>query len=118
MPSLATAKAQAVVNSITVGLILYCTVLALAFVVTYHVRASWWKTPTGQSIMTLWLVISAVFILSTVRQFVDPTSLAFLIFRLLVFASVPCVLTWHYILLIKAQRQARKERNGRTSFPE
>lgn len=99
-----------VIQNITLFLILYSTTVAVLFVLIYHVRASWWKSVTGLSIMTLWGVISAVFVLSSVRQFVDADNLFFLLFRLTIFASVPVVLTWHLVLLIKAQNKAERER--------
>lgn len=92
-------------------LIIYTFVASIGFCVAYHFMARWWETSFGMSLMIYQISMSAVLGLSTLRLITDNGE-GWAMIRLLVFIGVPVALTWRLAVLIKLQRDKRRERRG------
>ncbi|WP_068925056.1 putative phage holin [Planobispora rosea] len=93
-------------------LIYLSLVPALAFVVLYHLRVDWRATEMSRHVMTFMAVITSLLLVAVFRQ-LGGEETWFKALRLIVFAGLPYVLFQRLWLLIKAQAEARRERQER-----
>jgi hypothetical protein len=79
--------------------------------VLVYMRVPWWRSGTGQHLMSYMAVIAAVMLLGCVRLIIGRNEF-FEALRTTVFAGVPVVMWWRLILLIQEQRGDRRSRSG------
>lgn len=93
-------------------LVLLTFLSSLGFVVTYHFLARWWETEFGRSLMIYQIAMTVILGLSAFQTFTGFHHSALTVFGLVVFAVVPLALTWRLLVLIRAQRRARRDDDG------
>ena len=91
------------------GLLILTFLLATAYAIVYHFTARWWDTEFGRSLMSLKIAIAAVTGLGIPRILFGVNQHWYLILRVVVFVAVPLTLAWRLAVLIKIQRQSRRE---------
>jgi hypothetical protein len=91
------------------GLLILTFLLSLAYAITYHLVARWWETDFGRSLMSLKIALAVVTGLAAVRILFGVNADWYTALRLIVFVAVPLSLAWRLVVLIKIQRQSRKE---------
>lgn len=102
------------------ALIVVAALLADASALLYGLRFRWWEHPTGRHLFIYMTVIGSALSLWTVLlavrdQFVAaPAGEAgtWPYARLLVFAAIAWVLGWRLLIIIRAEREQRRERKG------
>ncbi|GIH91926.1 hypothetical protein Psi01_25560 [Planobispora siamensis] len=82
---------------------------ALAFVAIYFLRVDWRRSEMSRHVMAFMAVITALLMVAAFRQ-VAGEATWFKVLRLVVFSALPYVLIQRLWLLIKAQGEARRER--------
>jgi hypothetical protein len=98
-------------------LIHLCTIPALLSV-AWYARVPWWRSQVGRHLMSYMTVIAAVLALSSLRLLFGPTPVEdrttpwFDSLRIVVFAGMPPVLWWRFLLIVKEQRAGRADRSG------
>jgi hypothetical protein len=83
----------------------------LAFVVLYHLRVDWRASEMGRHVMTFMALIAALLLVAVLRQFVGDSTW-FQVVRMCVFAGLPYVLFQRLWLLLRAQAEVRRDREG------
>lgn len=99
--------------SIIIGntLVILSTAIALAFMITYHFKAYWWRSSDGRHVFAFMGVITAVLLLSSGRIVLgNPSWYVWL--RVAVFAGIPIVLAWHLVILLGAQSRRKIRTKG------
>lgn len=91
------------------GLLILTFLLAAAYAIVYHFTARWWESEFGRSLMSLKIAIAVVTGLALPRILFDSDQAWYQALRVIVFVAVPLTLAWRLAVLIKIQRQARKE---------
>jgi hypothetical protein len=91
------------------GLLIATCLLATAYAIVYHFTARWWETEFGRSLMSLKIAIALVTGLAIPRILTGANPAWYGMLRIVVFVAVPLTLAWRLAVLIKIQRQARKE---------
>lgn len=81
------------------------------FMVTYQVKARWWRSHDGIHVFSFMGVMTAVLVLATLRRCLDEPAW-YPVVSLIAFAGVPVVLLWRLRILLKAQstRKIRPKR--------
>jgi cytochrome bd-type quinol oxidase subunit 2 len=99
----------------TIGTILVIAdfIASLAFCVTYHVLARWWKTEFGKSLMIYQILMTLTLGLAIPRIIFGISSSIFEWARLIVFAVLPIAVVWRMVIMIKAQRKASEHDEDR-----
>lgn len=91
-------------------LVVWTFVVSFAFVVIYHLRAAWWESSFGKSLMTYQVAMTTVLGLSIVRLVLGGSEHPFFAWlRLGVFVVVPLALTWRIIVLVRLQRRRKND---------
>lgn len=96
------------VEILRVALILITFVASFIFVITYHLVAKWWSSEFGRSLMIYQVAMTIILGLSTLTAIFGRTGWIVAI-GLAVFLMIPIALIWRTVVLIKIQRQSRKE---------
>ena len=99
---------QALLATVGSVLLVYCAVVGTACVYV-HSRVDWRSTQMGRHVMWFMLALALTYDLGVVRIFFGDSDW-FSLLRLVVFIALPVVTTQRLWLLIKAQRDTRKER--------
>lgn len=100
-------------NSLAIILVLADLVTSLAFCITYHFVAKWWKHPFGVSIMVYQIIMSIIMFMTAVRWIVwtdTEPPIGYEMVRTLVFTLIPPTLLWRTWVLIKVQwKEGRRD---------
>ena len=92
------------------ALIIWTFLASAGFVILYHLKATWWGSDFGKSLMTYQLAMTLVLGLSIVRIVLGGSEHpAFVYFRLAVFVVVPLALTWRIVVLVRLQRRKKND---------
>ena len=86
----------------------------VAFAITYHLRASWWRSEVGRNLMAFAAAVGALClytVLATVWQGDKCVLMALRSFRTLVLLAVAGLMVQRTRLLLRAQRENR-DRTG------
>lgn len=90
--------------------ILYvATALLLVLCVYYHLTASWWKSPEGRHVMAWTICTAAIFLFLTSAVSGRLSLDAKLWVRIVVYGLFLWLGIWRFVLIAKAQRQAREQ---------
>lgn len=73
----------------------------LVFILTYHVVARWWKTPEGQNVMTLAVLLMLFSLVILIRRAGHPDAAR--IMTDIIFYLVGVTFLWRTGLLLRAQ---------------
>lgn len=92
---------------------------AIAFPIYYHLKARWWKTPTGRDLFTYSLVVALVYTVIVFRVIISPTwdPEMFKVYRVGIYVALAFVLWQRLYILIRAQQRRDQPRNHRPELP-
>ncbi len=96
------------IEFLRVALIGITFLASLAFVITYHVIAKWWSSEFGRSLMIYQVAMTAILGLSSLTSIFGRADWIVIV-GIPIFLVVPIALVWRTVVLIKIQRQAKKE---------
>lgn len=94
------------IMSLQVGVVVATFCCSVAFVVLYTVVARWWQSPLGRNLVAFDSALSLTLLPSVLHHaFGISSSLSepFAWFTLAAFATVPCVIVWRAVILLRAQ---------------
>jgi hypothetical protein len=89
------------------------TVVCAVFVVTYHVRVTWWRSEVGRNLMALAAAIGALFLYTVLASLWPGGCLAMVLrwVRTALALAIAAVMVQRTRMLLKAQREHR-DRTG------
>lgn len=99
------------IDQITEFLVGLSAAIGCVFMITYQIKARWWRSHDGIHVFSFMGVITAVLVLATLRRCLDEPAW-YGVASMIAFAGVPVVLLWRLHILLKAQskRKMRPER--------
>lgn len=101
------------VRDIGSWVLVLCAVLSLIFVIGYHFSAFWWETEVGKHLMSIAASEGAILTTQSLRIIFGLNQDWYEAVRLVVFLSLPVVLTWRLVILWKLQIKPKRRRGDR-----
>lgn len=113
-------QALAFVMSVQAGEVIATFICSLLFIVLYSVVAPWWRYPLGRNLVAFDAALSLTLLPSVVHHTFGVSSALsapFAWFTLVSFATVPCVIVWRAVIMLRMQLGQHQDPQG-SAAPE